>query len=294
MSETASKPELHNYLDIHDYLKDLYSYRKKTEAGFSYESWAQELGFHNRSFLRQVIVGRRSLTEATIGVLCDRLNLSAVDREYFHLLVLYSRARSPEQRNLYGRKLRQLIRHGYEQTEVADFQEFVSSPLIPQVQMLLSFEDVTKTPEALADLLRRPLQDVLEALEALRQIQMAEETANGWQSRQRALKVSDRLGHRALLHFHEQCLTEAIRAGELPTEDRRYRTLLVSMSEDEKERFLQELEVFVKQTLSQYDPRQFGGRKLYQINLNFHNVAVGAERVIEQPVGTEKAFDLMS
>lgn len=273
MSETTSKPELHNYLDIHDYLKDLYTYRKKSETGFSYESWAQELGFHNRSFLRQVIVGRRSLTEATIQVLCERLNLNSIDREYFHLLVLYSRARSPEQRNLYGRKLRQLIRNGYEQAEVADFQEFISTPLVPQVQMLLSFEDTEKTPQGLARLLGRPHHDVQDALQTLHSIRMAEETDGTWVSRQRALKVSDRLGNRALQSFHEQCLLEAARAKELPVADRRYRTLLVSLNEEEKEKFLQELEVFVKQTLSQYDPREFAGRKLFQINVNLHAVA---------------------
>lgn len=278
---TTAKPALHDYLDIHDYLKDLYAYRKRTEEGFSYESWAQELGFHNRSFLRQVIVGRRSLTEDTIKILCERLNLGPVDREYFHLLVLYSRARSPEQRNLYGRKLRQLIRAGYEQTEVADFQEFVSDPLVPQVQMLLSFEDVGKTADRLADILGRPVGAVADALSSLRSIRMAEEVDGVWQSRQRALKVPDRLGHRALLDFHGQCLTAAIGARALPVEDRRYRALLVSMNEEEKEKFLQDIETFVKQTLSQYDPREFGGRKLYQINLNFH--AVTAERAGPSP-----------
>lgn len=278
-----SKPELRTYLDIHQYLEDLYRYRKQTEISFSYESWAQELDLKNRSYLRQIVIGRRSITEGTIKIFCDRLNLQGADREYFNLLVLYSKSRNQEQRNLYGRKLMQLLKSDYEQVEIQNYFEFVSTPLYPKLLTLLSFRDIDKSAQGLAHLLSKTVQEIEKALVDLHRLKLIQwnEEATQWQTTHHAFKVPDEVGSLALSEYHKQSLQEAIAADQLPKEQRRYKTLLLPLSGEEFSEFLEDLQVFVKQSLRKFDTDDLQKRRLHQVNFNIYSVTE------EGPVPTE-------
>lgn len=273
---TAARPAIKNYLNINDYLKDLYSYKKLLDPKFSYEIWSKQLGLSNKSFLRQIIVGRRSLTEATIALFCNNLDLDSSEKEYFSLLVLYSKARSSEQRNLYGRKLRELIYLGYPQEEIPLQPDFVLKPLYPRLQTLLGFADLEKSPEALAKLLNIPVAEIQEGLNLLQKLNLAEPTPIldkiQWQGKTKAFKVPDDIGNQALLDYHQQSLLDAIKARRLEKTERRYRSLLLALKSEDFQEFLDDLEVFVKQSFHKYDSKEFSDRKLFQINFNLHAV----------------------
>ncbi|WP_373997691.1 hypothetical protein [Bdellovibrio bacteriovorus] len=97
-------------MDASFFLRDLYNYRKKTEEGFSYETWAFELNFQHRSFLRQVVIGRRALTEATAQQIAHRLFTNPEEQRHFMILFHYSRSRTPQERQLFGQQLMQMCR----------------------------------------------------------------------------------------------------------------------------------------------------------------------------------------
>lgn len=269
-----AKPELRTYLDIHQYLEDLYRYRKQTEVNFSYETWAQELDIKNRSYLRQIVIGRRSITESTIKLLCDRLNFQGADREYFNLLVLYSKSRNQDQRNLYGRKLMQLLKSDYEQIEIQNYFEFVSTPLFPQLLTLLSFKDIDRSTQGLALLLKRSVGEIENTLLTLQRLKLAQKEGDSlqWQTTNHAFKVPDHLGSVALSEYHKQSLQEAIKAVRLPREQRRYKSLLLPLSGEEFSEFLEDLQTFVKQSLRKFDTNDLQRRRLHQVNFNIYSV----------------------
>lgn len=278
MTQNVKKPDLFTYLNVNQYLEDLYTFRKAENRSFSYEAWAQELGFTNRSFLRQIVIGRRSLTEKTTQTLCEKMNFSTSEREYFHLLVLYSKSKTQEQRNLYGRKLLHLIKSDYPQTEVQNYYEFLSSPLLPRLQTLLSFEDIEKSTENLSALLGITPHKTESALQLLKKINMAESEVNGrglheWKSLQKSFKIPDKVGDQALLSYHELSLKEAIQARDLPAQQRRYKSLLLPLSPHEFDEFLEDLQVFIQQTLRKYDVDDLRSRRLHQVNFNIHAVS---------------------
>lgn len=277
MEKTSQCPEVKNYLDVHDYLKAIYNFRKSQELDFSYEKWSIELGINNKSFLRRIIIGQRSLTETTTNTFCDNLNLNKSDREYFHLLVLYSKTSSVEKKDLYGRRLRQLIRNDYQQEEVLSAEEFILMPLYPRLQTILGFTDIEKTPESLASLLKVSVPELKAALQVLQDLGLAAPTSNldkiQWMGKTKAFKVPDNLGSKALLKFHEHSLKDAIQAQDLNSNQRRYHSLLVPLSEETFQNFIADLQGFIKQTLSKYDSQELLNHQLFQINLNLHAVS---------------------
>jgi len=273
----ASKPQLKRYLDIHHFLQDLYEYRKRTEDGFSYETWSQELDFTNRSFLRQVVTGRRSLTTETAELLKKRLHFETSDKDYFDLLIRYSRATNHKEKEVLGQQMMKILKSESSQCEIGDYHAFISKPLHPQVQTLLSFVDIPKTPENLARILNKDLADVEEALLLLQKIKMAEKDEFGeWRAVVRSFKVSDKLGSQALLQYHREALGEAIEASKLPPSERRYRSLLLPLNPDEFAVFLSEFNDFAERMKRKFDIDDFRGRKLHQVNLNIYSVSESA------------------
>jgi uncharacterized protein (TIGR02147 family) len=275
------KPQIQNYLNVHHYLGDLYTVRKNNEPGFSYESWAQELDLKSRSFLRQVVIGRRGLTENLTKLFCDRLNLQGTDREYFELLVQYSNSKNQQIRNLYGKKLMQLIKTDFAQTEIENYYELVATTLHPKILTLLTFKDIKKDSTTITRLLGAEEEEVqtgLKALERLKLIELNEKTGE-WQATQKQVKVPDLIGDVALLDYHAQSLQEAIAAQVLPKDQRRYKALLLPFSSDEFSEFLEDLQVFVKQTMKKFDTDDLITRKLHQVNFNVYTVSESPDTV---------------
>ncbi|MCK5023834.1 MAG: TIGR02147 family protein [Candidatus Aenigmarchaeota archaeon] len=68
-------PKISSYLDYRAFLQDLYQYKKATDGDFSFATWAKKANIKSRSFLRLVIVGKRTLTESVLPALVRSLEL---------------------------------------------------------------------------------------------------------------------------------------------------------------------------------------------------------------------------
>lgn len=102
-------PEIFNFLSIQHYLQKLYEYRKSTEQRFSYQLWAEEVGVADRSYLRQVVTGQRTLNSELAHQIANQLRFEDLEYRYFILLTEYSAA-DETSRNAIGIKLVELIK----------------------------------------------------------------------------------------------------------------------------------------------------------------------------------------
>ncbi|WP_413576126.1 TIGR02147 family protein [Bdellovibrio sp. HCB290] len=270
---TLKKPLLRDYLSVSYYLHDLYQYRKATEEQFSYESWAQELGFQHRSFLRQVVIGRRALTEKTARQICERLFFTPSEQEHFMILAHYSKSRSAREREAFGKRLIQLLEQNYYQTEIEAYEEFVSSPLFPRLQVLLALGEEPKTPEAMTRFLNADPLQVAKGLMILTKLGLATSSDAGYKATVGNFKVPSNLGSNSLLEYHKESLQEAITARSLPHHLRRYKSMILAMSQEEFELFLKNMDGFVKEQLHKFDTTKADGRRLFQVNMNLFSVS---------------------
>lgn len=261
----TERPILMKYLHALDYLRDLYQYRKSRDEGFSYQAWAEELGFKNRSFLRLIIMGQRPITGRSRDLLAAGLKLRGLERDYFETLISYGQSKTPEKKNALQAKLLTILRGYHDQTEVADAAELLANPHMPTLQVLLSFKDVLKTPEALAPLFSVSPETVGEWLETLQRLKLAEKSESGeWGSSHQILKVPDSLGHLPLQRYNSETLQKAAQAVHLPPETRRFRTLMMALSEADYQGFLTELNDFAVRLLNRYNHSELSERRLYQ------------------------------
>lgn len=261
-----SLPKVTQYMDALQYLHDYYTCRKSLDAKFSYQNWASEIGFKNRSFLRLVVTGGRHITESTRCLLEEGLGLHGVDREYFACLVSYTQEQDESKKRKWLQRMMEIVRVTHDQQDVGDHEEFLANPLIPVLQVLLSFEDLERTPVNLAHVLGAELETTRQWLFLLERLGLArrdDEDASSWRACTRNFRVPERLGSRPLQKYHASVLNRAIDAVSVSPEQRRFRTIIVALSEEEYSDFCTKMNEFAVNLLSRYSHLELKDRDLY-------------------------------
>lgn len=270
------KPSVFNFLDALQYLQSYYRFRKHAEPGFSYEAWASEMGFKSRSSLRMILYGQRKITGDFCQTFCRMNHLSEKERDYFTTLARYSQAATPLEKQTYGIKLIKILKTASPRTDIDNHIDFVTKPLYVRLLTMLGFEDLQATPENLANLLGKDIIEIQEALKKLQEMTLAtpQFTEQGliWKTTHQRFRVPDNMGSVPMMKFHEQSLLESIQAFHKPKEERRYKSLLLPLSEEELKEFNAQMDNFASEQLARFQSNNFQGRRLYQVNLNVHSI----------------------
>lgn len=264
-----TKPMLFEYISVTGYLYDLMSYRKHESPGFTFESWAFELGFKSRSFMTMILNKERNITPHFIEVFSASMNFNVTEKSFFALLVQYSQSESETEKLHYLDRLLELQGKQKDFVEIKNYTAFLKSPLLPKLLVLLSFKDLDRTPAGLASFLNEDVGSITESLNELQKMGLAFSEATGpWNATKKSFKVPKNFGSEALANYHNHSLTEAIAAQNKPTDQRRFRSLLLPLSETDYQNLLTDIESLISKVVAKYDSETLDQKRLYKLNLN--------------------------
>jgi uncharacterized protein (TIGR02147 family) len=267
--DAQNHPQVRSYLDAYQFLQDVYQHRKSlstAEKKFSYEVWAQQMGLTSKSYLRFAVLGQRGISPELTQKISDNLGFEGLDKEYFSLLVLYTQTRQREQRALLGRRLTKLLRSESTMTEIRP-TGILSDPLTIAVRNLLSFNDIPRTEEFLHKQLEINPGELAQILEKLRSENLIEKQGAEWVATSEDIKVSDK-DHSETLLYHKNCLLKAIEAQAKSPQERHFRSVGLAMTGEEYQRYLEQLDQFIKTVFADFNGDRFGQKRLYQLNFN--------------------------
>jgi uncharacterized protein (TIGR02147 family) len=174
-------PNLYQYADYREFLKDCYANNRARDARFSYRYLSQKAGVASSAFYKNVIDGRRNLSKGTIVKTCLALGLKEADAEYFENLVFFNQVRSAREKNFYFDKLTKL-RGVYETRRVEEAQHaFYSEWHHTVVRELLVFAKHHGDWQALARLLAPAItaEQVRGSVELLERLGFVRKNAQG-------------------------------------------------------------------------------------------------------------------
>ncbi len=270
------KPDIKKYLNVFQYLQDIYSYRKNTEKLFSYDQWAQELSASDKSYIRFMVLGKRHINARMTQLFAENLKLDSAETEYFKNLVAYTQSKTHEEKTLFGKKVISLLRSDFSQQEIQAHFDFLSNKILPRLQVLLSFQDIDQSARQLAWLLGTAEAEVVEGLQVLERLGFITKEGDKIVSQNRAFKVGDHFGDLGLEAFYVNSLEEAQEAIRLPKETRRFKSLFLPLNTTEFAEFVQSMQGFSKEQMSRYNPDHYADRRLYQVHM--HIVPVTQEK----------------
>ena len=102
------QPNLFQYSDYRQFLRDVYETNKARTPSFSYRYLSLKGGVNSSAFFKYVIEGKRNLSKGTLLKACLAFGLKDRDAEYFENLVFFNQAKTIKEKNLYFDRLTRL------------------------------------------------------------------------------------------------------------------------------------------------------------------------------------------
>jgi len=92
-------PNIYNYLNFREFLYDFYREKKGANPSYSYQVLANTAGFKSKSFIADVIEGKKNCSEESVFALRKALDLNESDFAYFKSLVSFNQATTHTRKN---------------------------------------------------------------------------------------------------------------------------------------------------------------------------------------------------
>jgi uncharacterized protein (TIGR02147 family) len=272
------KPDIFEYLDLRQYLSDIYKFRKNSEYGFSYEKWAGEMEFRSRAYLRALVIGEKPLHESLLLPLTKSLQLDVERTDYLTMLLRYSLAPSPELKESYGRQLMQKWKVYLQQATIVDIAEFLSDAMIPVIFTYLSFKDASSDLQTMAKVLSCDVQRIQNCLRCLIWQKLVDGSVDEqgqihYQTVQPFFSVPSQVGSGFIKSFHKEGLKLAENAIEKPSSERKCYATFVAMNEEQFGKFQEMIQDFNQRVLGTFDSPERGDKRIYRLNTQIFAVS---------------------
>lgn len=102
-------PILSDYMNYRQYLADFYQYKRKASKGslraYNYAVFSAAANIKSPNYLKMIIEGKRNLSDDMIGKFGKALGFMKEQTEEFRLLVQFTQATDPAERNMYLKRL---------------------------------------------------------------------------------------------------------------------------------------------------------------------------------------------
>ncbi|WP_413943595.1 TIGR02147 family protein [Bdellovibrio sp. HCB-162] len=106
---SANPPVLSDYMNYRQFLADFYQFKRKSSKGslraYNYAVFSAAANIKSPNYLKMIIEGKRNLSEDMIGKFGKALGFMKDQTDEFRLLVQFTQATDPAERNMYLKKL---------------------------------------------------------------------------------------------------------------------------------------------------------------------------------------------
>ncbi len=98
---TSNMPNIFEYTNFREYLKDFFNEEKKDNPVFSHRHLARKLGLSTPNLILLIMQGKRNLTRTVRYTLSKYLKLSNKESKYFTSMILFMQAKTHDEKNIH-------------------------------------------------------------------------------------------------------------------------------------------------------------------------------------------------
>ena len=233
---TGPAPQILQYLDYRDYLRDYYAHRKSVDGDFSQRTFAREaaLPASCSSLLPAVIKGRRQLSQNLRVKFGKAMRLGEREYRYFDLLVQFNQAKGMTEKNFFFAQLAK-FRSSRAQIVGETQYRFFSKWYYSAVWNYFGIDQKTRHPGVIAANILPPITPTQaeEAVKLLLELGLIKKTASGYAVAERHIYTEKNVqAMAARQHIQELMAMAAEVFPTLPADQRQYNALMFSISKD--------------------------------------------------------------
>lgn len=231
---SGKPPQILQYLDFRDYLRDHMAFRKSSDGGFSQRDFAKEAGLpaSSSSLLPAIIKGRRSLSQNLRIKFGKAMRLGEREFRYFDLLVQFNQAKGMTEKNFFFSQLSK-FRSSRARIVGETQYRFFSKWYFSAVWNYFGIERKQRNPATIAAAMLPPITagQAEEAISLLTELGLIKKTASGYTVAERHIYTEKNVQAMAARQHISELTGMALQVFEtLPAEQRQYNALMFSVS----------------------------------------------------------------
>jgi uncharacterized protein (TIGR02147 family) len=237
-------PTIFDYTDYRKFLADYYEEKKKTSASFSFQNFSRMAGFTSKSFVFNVIHGRKNLSRSSSLSMAEAMCLKKNETAYFEALVSFNQAASFKERDFSFEKLNS-IRPSAMQDSVGrrlrrEQYEYFSKWYHAAIRALIDIVQVKNDYALVGRMLYPPVpgKQVKESVRLLERLGLiARKRGGAWKICDKIVSTGPEVQSHAAHRFHLATMELAAKAlRELPRNDRNISGLTLGISKEAYEK----------------------------------------------------------
>ncbi len=265
------------YTDYRLFLKEYYDEQKREKKQFSYQYLADHCGFKSKTFLYKVIKGEKALTVDGALKIASYMKLKKKERNYFQAIVLFTNAKTIDEKDFYFDKLQEFSKNEESSTIRRNQFRYFNKWYNSVVRELVVITEWNDDYDTLAKSLIPPIskKEAKESVQLLLDLKFIHQDDNGKYHRtDNAITTGSDITSLAVNHFQKENLilaSEAIDRFKRPTRD--ISTLTMSISESGQEKIMSEIAQFRKKLINIVASDEEVDR-VYQINFQAFPLAL--------------------
>lgn len=265
------------YTDYRKFLSDFYEDRKRRSPSFSHRQFCNRAGLGSPSFLREVIDGKRNITDATLPSMQKALGLGEVDGAFFAALVRFCQATDPTMKRTFLEAMRGLRKKVPVALVALDRYEYYSTWYLPVLRELAVQRDWAEDWAALARAVRPRIRksQAREGIELLEKLGFLKRQGSRWEQAEASITTGGEVDSQAVRSANREYARlgmESIEA--FPPSRRDVSSLLMGVPASAFPKIKQEIREFKDRLVRLAQEAESPVDRVYAMNLQFFPIGL--------------------
>jgi uncharacterized protein (TIGR02147 family) len=270
-------PDLFNYSNYRQFLKDFYQFQKESNPNFSIRYFAKKANFPSHGLINYLMEGKRNLSKKTLVKLMPALGLNKEQSQYFENLVFFNQAKTLDEKNFFYEKLlKSPGKSTFKKLESSQLQIFRKWYTIALREML-NLREFRSNPSWIATQMLPKVEtyEIEEALDLLLSTGLVKRTANGYKAADPDITTDDEVKSFLVKGYHAQMLKLAAWAqDEIPGRERDISSVCFAVKESELPNLKKQLQLMRKE-LRAFAAENKDGERIVQVNIQLFPLTRG-------------------
>jgi uncharacterized protein (TIGR02147 family) len=265
------------YTDYRKFLKDYYEDRKQRTPSFSHRQFCNKAGLGSPSFLREVIDGKRNITDATLPAFQKALGLGEVGTAFFAAMVRFNQTTDPVMKRSFLEAMRGLRKKVPVALVALDAYEYYSTWYLPVLRELAVQRDWADDWAALAKAVRPRIRksQVREGLELLEKLGFLRRNGSRWEQADPSISTGGEVDSQAVRSANREYARLGMESIEsFPPSRRDVSSLLMGVPASAFPKIKQEIREFKDRLVRLAQESETPIDRVYAMNLQFFPIGL--------------------
>ena len=264
------------FLETNKLLSEKFNEKKLRNPSFSIRSWASQMGLSSHGGLQQILAGKRTVPKKYIPGIIKTLSLNTGEAMYFETLIDFEKAKNPEEKEIYYKRLNHL-RPNKREVQVLEIENFkyFQNPLHSIIRTMIERSDFENNPEWIKKKLRikTTKREVEEVLERLIRLDLISEEKGKLKKTHKHIKNKIDVPSKAVEEYHQKM--SLLASQEINKQDinqREYNSFCLNIPKGKIKGAKKKIRNFVDDFIGEFEAPNKKSNETYQLNVQLFSL----------------------